>query len=84
MFTVTHVFNLKVIKAFDNLIKELILSVTKKQAPSTEVGLYLCEEVVGSLSLFPSRCKKQKQPKNLLSFAKLQGTTSGDFSGSCC
>ncbi|KAL0704854.1 hypothetical protein Bca4012_071279 [Brassica carinata] len=40
--------------------------------------------MVGSLSLFPSHCRKQKQLKNLLSFAELQGATSGGFSGSCC
>ncbi|WZZ38531.1 hypothetical protein YC2023_034790 [Brassica napus] len=40
--------------------------------------------MVGSLSLFPSHCKKQKHLKNFLSFAELQGATSGGFSGSCC
>ncbi|KAF3537976.1 hypothetical protein F2Q69_00021428 [Brassica cretica] len=68
MFTMTHMYNIKVINARDDSVKGLIFAVKKWLG----------------LSLFPSHCKKQKQLKNLLSFAELQGATSGGFSGSCC
>lgn len=43
MSTVTHVRNLKVIRVCNDLIRELIFAVKKKQ--TSEVGLYLCVEV---------------------------------------